>query len=84
MFLTNMPTSTSTALIKGQLSNSTSWNVQSYSAAGTTGIKNGQVYGLSGMSVVLPDYDSVNTAIQLIGKITNGETFNVDDYNTTK
>lgn len=80
MVLTNMPTTTMTALIKGQVSNSTAWNVQSYSASGKTGSKNGQVYNLKGMSVVTPDDTSVNTGIDLINKTINGETFNVDDY----
>lgn len=80
MLYTNMPSSTITALIKGQLANPTSWNVQSYSITGTTGSRDGQVYGLKGMSVVFPDYDSINTAIELINKTINGETFNVDDY----
>jgi LCP family protein required for cell wall assembly len=80
MFLTNMPSNTITSLIKGQIADSTSWNVQQYSVGGTTDTKNGQVYGLSGMSVVIPDNNSVNTAVKLIDKITNGDVFQVDDY----
>lgn len=82
MFLTNMPSGTITSLIKGQISNPTSWNVQQYSVGGTTGTRTGQVYGLSGMSVVMLDENTVNTAIELIGKVTSGETFSVDEYAT--
>ncbi|SDM50409.1 LCP family protein [Lachnospira pectinoschiza] len=80
MILTDMPTSFITQLVKEQLSDTTAWNIQSYSLTGSTGSANGQVYGLSGMSVVFLDDDSVNTAIQLMSKIMNGETFDVDEY----
>lgn len=84
MILTNMSASTMTALIKGQLSNGTAWNVQSYSAEGTPATRDCTVYNLSQKSVVLPDYDSVNTAIELISKVTNGEVFNVEEYLETR
>lgn len=80
MMLTNMPTSTIASLVKDQLSDSTPWNIQSYSITGTTGTRDGQVSGLVGMSVVFPDTDSINLAIQLMSKITNGEVFDVDAY----
>ena len=80
MILTNMSTGTITSLIRGQLSNSTAWNVQSYSLTGSTGSRNGQVYGLSGMSVVLPDDSSIATAKDLMNKITAGEVFDVSEY----
>lgn len=83
MMLTNMSTSTITALIKGQLADSTPWNVQSYSAGAApdeTNHRNGQVYGLYGMSVVIPDYDSVNTAIQMINSVYNGEVIDVENF----
>lgn len=80
MVLTNMSTGTITSLIRGQLSNPKAWNVQSYTVSGTTGTKTGQVYGLSGMSVVIPDDNSINTAKELMNKIVNGEEFNVSDY----
>lgn len=80
MVLTNMPASTMTALIKGQLANATAWNVQSYSAEGTPASRDCTVYNLSAKSVVLPDHDSVNTAIELINKVINGDVFNVEEY----
>ena len=54
--------------------------MESYTVSGTTGTKTGQVYGLSGMSVVIPDDNSINTAKELMNKIVNGEEFNVSDY----
>ncbi len=80
MILTNMSASTMTALIKGQLANATAWNVQSYSTEGTPAFRDCTVYNLSQKSVVLPDYDSVNTAIELINKVINGDVFSVEEY----
>ncbi len=80
MVLTNMSTGTITSLIRGQLSNPKPWNVQSYTINGSGDTKNGQVYGLSGMSVVTLDKSSVNTAKELIDKVINGESFNASDY----
>ena len=80
MILTDMPTSFITKLVKEQLSDTTAWNIQSYSVSGTTGPANGQVYGLYGMSVVFLDDDSINTAIQLMSKIMNGDVFDVEEY----
>lgn len=84
MMITNMPTSNITSLIKAQLDDMRSWNVQSYSL-GTAGIayRDGQLFGLKNMSVVLPDYNSVNVAIELMNKIYYGEVFNVDEYVST-
>lgn len=81
MMMTNMPTSNITTLIKAQISDMRSWNVQSYSA-GTSGIayRDGYISGLRNMSVVLPDDNSVKVAKQLIDKVYNGEVFNVDEY----
>ncbi len=84
MMYTNMPTESIQQLIKDQLSDSTPWNVQSYSLTFTPEtreedyIKPLQVYGGSGWSC-RPDYDSVNMAIKLIQKTQNDEIFNVDE-----
>lgn len=78
MMLTNMPVSTISSLVKGQLNDSTPWTIQSYSITGTTGTRTGQVWGLANMSVVFPDSDSINLAIQLMSKTINGEVFDID------
>lgn len=78
--VTNMSTETISSLVKAQLSDSRAWNVQSYSIEGTTGSRNGQVYDVYGMSVVLPYSDSINLAIQLMSKVQNGDVFDVDEY----
>lgn len=80
MVLTNMSTGTITSLIRGQLSNPKAWNVQSYTISGSTDTLPGKVYGISAMSVVLPDKSSINTAKELMNKVVNGEDFNVSDY----
>ena len=86
MFLTNIPTSTISDLVKLQLSDSTAWNIQTYSIEGSTQPPAGQgpayleITGLRGASVVYPYADSINTAIQLMSKIQNGDVFDVDEY----
>ena len=80
MVLTNMSTGTITSLIRGQLSNPKAWNVQSYTISGTTDTMTGQVYGISGMSVVIPDKSSINTAKELINNVVDGINFDVTDY----
>ncbi|MDO5403312.1 MAG: LCP family protein [Eubacteriales bacterium] len=82
MMLTNMPTSAISTLVKDQLSDTTSWNIQSYSVEATPYEKgqNGQVWGIVGMDVVKLNDDSVDMAIELMNKIKGGETFNVDEF----
>lgn len=86
MFLTNIPTSTISDIVKMQLSDSKSWNIQTYSINGTTEPPAGQpaayleITGLRGASVVYPYADSINTAIKLMSMIQNGEVFDVDEY----
>jgi anionic cell wall polymer biosynthesis LytR-Cps2A-Psr (LCP) family protein len=80
MVLTNMPTEVMTNLIKSQLSDSTPWNVQSYSVGYTqSGSMYCELYG-NYASCLLPDYDDINTAIKLINKIENDEVFDVDEF----
>lgn len=86
MFLTNIPTSTISDIVKMQLSDSKSWNIQTYSIDGTTEPPAGQsaayleITGLRGASVVYPYADSINTAIKLMSMVQNGEVFDVDEY----
>lgn len=81
MMLTNMPTSAISSLVKDQISDTTAWNIQSYSVEGTpVQNKNGQVWDTLGMDVVYLNDDSVNMAVQLMNKITGGEVFNIDEY----
>lgn len=80
MMLTNMPTETISSLVKAQLNDNTPWNVQSYSLEGTGDIRNCTVYDLANKSVVIPDTDSINLAIQLMSKTINGDVFDVDSY----
>ena len=80
MVLTNMPTEVITNLIKGQLSNSTPWNVQAYAVgAKSSGSMYCELYGTYA-SCLTPDYDDINTAIKLVNKIENDEIFDVDEF----
>jgi LCP family protein required for cell wall assembly len=83
MMITNMPTSTISTLVKDQLTDSTSWNIQSYSVDGYTPdeLLYGQVYDdTPPMNVVLPYKESINMAIELMNKTTAGDVFDVDSY----
>jgi len=77
LFDTNMPTDAITTVIKDTLDNSTPWNIQTYNVSGTGASRNSYFYGYVGMSVVIPDYKTVNTAIDYMNKIRSGESFQV-------
>jgi len=77
LFETNMPTADITKLIKDTLDDSTPWNIQSYNVSGTGASRDSYFFGLHGMSVVIPDLSTVNTAIDYMNKIRSGESFQV-------
>lgn len=80
LIATNMPNEAIKTLVKSQLDDMTSWNVMSYSVSGNGSTKTGEIFGLVGMSCIEPDYSTVNTAIELMSKVRNGEIFDVDQY----
>lgn len=80
LIATNMPDDAISTLVKSQLNDMTGWNIMSYSVSGTGDTKTGEIYGLVGMSVIIPDYDTVNTAIELMSKVRNGEVFDIDQF----
>jgi len=77
LFETNMPTDTITTVIKDTLDDPTPWNIQTYNVSGTGASRDSYFFGLEGMSVVIPDYTTVSTAIDYMNKIRNGESFQV-------
>ncbi|MCI6022294.1 MAG: LCP family protein [[Bacteroides] pectinophilus] len=80
LIATNMPDSAISNLVKAQINDPTGWNIMSYSVSGTGATKTGQLFGLVGMSVIEPDYSTVNTAIELMSKVRNGEVFDIDQF----
>ncbi len=80
LIATNMPDSAIKTLVKAQLDDMTGWNIMSYSVSGTGATKTGEIYGTVGMSVIVPDYTTVNTAIELMSKVRNGEVFDIDQF----
>ncbi len=83
MFLTNIPNSAITDLVKAQINDPTAWNIQTYGITGDTSGKTGEhleVTNLYNASVVYPYKDDINTAIKLMSKIANGDVFDVDEY----
>ncbi|SEV86056.1 LCP family protein [[Clostridium] fimetarium] len=79
MFATNIPTNAIAAMVKDTLSDSTTWNIQTYNVTGTGATKQCQLFGFYA-DVMIPDYSTVNNAIELMSKIKQGEAFDVDQY----
>jgi len=79
MFSTNIPPSAIAAMVKDTLSNSTSWNIQTYNVTGTGANKKCQLFGFYA-DVMMPDYSTVTNAIDLMSKIKQGEVFDVNQY----
>lgn len=81
MFLTNIPSSAISDLVKLQLGNSTPWNIQTYSISGKTDeYRHLEVSNVYGASIVLPYEEDISTATKLMNKVIAGETFDVDTY----
>lgn len=81
MFLTNIPSSAISDLVKLQLSNSTPWNIQTYSISGKTDeYRHLEVSNVYGASIVLPYEEDISTATKLMNKVIACETFDVDTY----
>lgn len=83
MFVTNMPSNTISELVKDTLNDKSTWNIQTYNVTGTGSTKYCQLFGFYA-SVMLPDYSTVNNAIELMSKIQNGDVFNIEQYLNSK
>lgn len=71
-FETSMPYEEIAALVRKQLEEGGGWNVVSYSVDGTGASK--KPYSLSTNAyVMVPDYNTVNTAIAMMEQVKNGE-----------
>lgn len=80
-FMTNMPQDKISALMNDILNDPTPWNVQMYNIdAYSPGEYMPSTFWGVYYSVVIPDYDSINYAIEMIAKIENGEIFDVDKF----
>ena len=79
MLYTNMPVSDITSLVKGQLANSRSWNIQTYSTGAEPDSRLCQHFG-SYRSVSLLYQADVDIARQLAKKIINGDIFDAQEY----
>lgn len=79
MLYTNMPVSDITSLVKGQLANSRSWNIQTYSTGAEPDSRLCQHFG-SYRSVSLLYQADVDIAKQLAKKIINGDIFDAQEY----
>ena len=73
-FVTSLSQEQISALVRMQLSDLSSWNIQSYSVTGT-GAKSTKCYSAKGQSlyVMKPDENSVNEAKALIAAVLGGE-----------
>jgi len=71
-FETSMPYDVIAKLVRDQLDNGGSWNIVSYSVDGTGNTK--KPYSLStGAYVMIPDQETVDTAIDMMNRVKNGE-----------
>ena len=84
MFETSMDRSEINSLVKMQLSDMASWNIQSFAVTGEGDSKTN--YSLPGMSVyvMLPDEELVAQASGLINKVVNGEILTEADLTPVK
>ena len=74
-FETSMPYDVIAGLVRDQLNSGGSWNIVSYSVDGTGDSQ--KPYSLSTNAyVMVPNYDTVNHAIELMNQVKNGETLN--------
>ena len=79
MFQTSMTSDLITDLIKMQLSDMSSWNIQSYSVTGTGSSQ--ITYSMPGqyLSVKIPNMETVEHAQNLINRVLSGETLTASD-----
>ena len=79
MFQTNMPPELISDLIKMQLSDMSSWNIQTYSVTGTGSSQ--ITYSMPGqyLSVKIPNMETVEHAQNLINRVLSGETLTASD-----
>ena len=79
MFQTSMTPEMISDLIKMQLSDMSSWNIQSYSVTGTSSSQ--ITYSMPGqyLSVKFPDVETIEHATNLMNRVLSGETLNADD-----
>lgn len=80
LFQTNLDDEDIASMVKLTMDDPTGWNVQNYAVTGTNSNASSYFFGYSSMYVMEPDKKSVETAVELMNKVKNGETFNVDEY----
>lgn len=77
-FETSIPYDVVAEIVRNQLEDGGSWNVVSYSVDGTGANK--KPYSLSANAyVMIPDYDTVNTATLLINQVKEGKTVGISN-----
>jgi LCP family protein required for cell wall assembly len=79
-FLTNIPNTAISELVKAQLADSTPWNIQTFSISGGTDTCYLEVTNLYNGSVVKPSYEDINIAIKLMESVQQGNVFDLDEY----
>ena len=72
-FITNMPTSSMTSLIKTQLSDNAKWNITSYSLDGTNSRQYTYSYKSNKLYVMIPDETTISKAKSLIKDVIDGK-----------
>ena len=80
LFQTNLGDDEIGNLVKVTMDSSEGWNMQSYNVEGNGSDGSSHFFGYSSMYVMIPDQDTVNTAVELMKKTADGEVFDVNDY----
>jgi len=84
MFATNFHADELSALVKMQLSNMASWNIQSFAVTGIGDYQETYSWQGTDLWVMWPNEKSVNHAITLINRVLGGETITAADMKVPK
>ena len=84
MFVTNFTSEEISNLVKMQLEDMATWNVQSYAVSGESGMA--ETYSWKGqeLSITWPDENTVRHAKALIDRVMDGETLSAEDMILSK
>lgn len=84
MFATNFTTDEISSLVKMQLDDMASWNIQSFAVTGTGGYAETYSWPGEQLYVMRPNEDTVAYASKLIQKVLDGETLSTEDMTMPK
>lgn len=84
LFQTSLEDDDIASMVKLTMEGATDWNVQSYAVQGSGVFASSYFFGYSSIWVMEPDMTTVDTAVELMNKIKDGEVFDVEEYLESK